>query len=99
MACDAGPEGLTAEAAVLNNFHCAQEAGTYRGSGRRGYPIGTCRAILDEIGFWTRDLDCPLAEWACGAGKSVAVEMRQINSDNRWANADESEDRIFVDLP
>ena len=51
-----------AEAAVLNNVRCAQQAG-YRHVNRNGCLRGTRTAILDEIELWIRDFDKPPVYW------------------------------------
>ena len=77
----------TAEAAVLNNFRCAQEA-EYRHGGRSGCLRGTRRAILDGIELWTWDFDRPSVYWLnglAGTGKSTIAQTvaERVVSDGR----------------
>ena len=65
-----------AEAAVLNNFRCAQQA-EYRHGNRNGCLRGTRGAILDEIELWIRDSDKPPVYWLnglAGTGKSTIAQ-------------------------
>jgi len=67
---------LTAEAAILNNFHCAQAA-EYRHGDRNGCLKGTRRDVLDEIEFWTRNFNKPPVYWLnglAGTGKSTIAQ-------------------------
>jgi len=67
---------MTAEAAVLNEFRCA-EAAEYRHGGREGCLKGTRRTVLDEIEHWTRDFDKPPVYWLnglAGTGKSTIAQ-------------------------
>jgi len=67
---------LSAEAAILNNFRCAQEA-EYCHVGRNCCLKGTRRTILDEIEHWSRDFDKPPVYWLnglAGTGKSTIAQ-------------------------
>ena len=76
-----------AEAAVLNNIRCAQEA-EYRHGSRKGCLKGTRRAILDEIAFWVWDFDRPPVYWLnglAGTGKSTIAQTiaERVSSDGQ----------------
>ena len=65
-----------AEAVILNNVRCAQQA-EYRHGNRGGCLRGTRTAILDEIELWIRDLDKPPVYWLnglAGTGKSTIAQ-------------------------
>ena len=78
---------LAAEAAVLNNFRCAQQA-EYRHGNRNGCLKGTRSAILDEIEFWAGSLLSPPVYWLnglAGTGKSTIAQTiaERIFADGR----------------
>ncbi|KAF9643731.1 hypothetical protein BDM02DRAFT_3191288 [Thelephora ganbajun] len=65
-----------AEAAVLNNVCCAQEA-EYRHGDRKGCLKRTRGAVLDSIEVWARDFDNPPVYWLnglAGTGKSTIAQ-------------------------
>jgi len=67
---------LIAEAAILNNFRCAQTA-EYRHGDRDGCMKGTRGAVLDEIELWTEDFDRPPVYWLnglAGTGKTTIAQ-------------------------
>ncbi|KAF9643956.1 hypothetical protein BDM02DRAFT_1270605 [Thelephora ganbajun] len=74
---DRGCESIKpADAAVLNNVRCAQEA-EYRHGDRKGCLKGTRGAVLDEIEVWARDFDKPPVYWlngVAGTGKSTIAQ-------------------------
>jgi hypothetical protein len=80
-------EILIADAAVLNNFRCAQAA-EFRHGNRKGCMKGTRGAILDEIEAWTRDLNRLPVYWLnglAGTGKSTIAQTiaERIFADGR----------------
>ena len=67
---------MAAEATVINNVRCAQQA-EYRHGNRTGCLKGTRSAVLDEIELWTRDFDRPPVYWLnglAGTGKSTIAQ-------------------------
>lgn len=77
----------TANAAVLNNFRCAQAA-EFRHGGREGCLKGTRGVILDEIEAWTRDFNRLPVYWLnglAGTGKSTIAQTiaKRVFADGR----------------
>ena len=67
---------MIAEAAVLNNFRCAQEA-EYRHGDRSGCLKGTRRVILTKVEHWSRNFGRPPVYWLnglAGTGKSTVAQ-------------------------
>ncbi|KAF9786457.1 hypothetical protein BJ322DRAFT_788542 [Thelephora terrestris] len=65
-----------AEAKVLNNFHCAQQA-EFRHGNRNGCLKGTRRGVLAEIELWAHEFHKPPVYWLnglAGTGKSTIAQ-------------------------
>ena len=65
-----------AEAAALNNFHCAQQA-EFRHGSRNGCLKGTRRDVLADIELWAHDFREPPVYWLnglAGTGKSTVAQ-------------------------